>query len=210
MKRTLFRTQLLAICVLLPAIQLSAQTGTQTAKLRTFQTGPMGTVGARDTIPGAHAKLVRRTNGIEIDVRTRDLPAGAYTTWWIIFNHPDMCTGPCDPSDFGNSDVAASVLWAAGGIVDASGRASFQAELLVGVSPGYVRFGNGLLDAYGAEVHYVFKTHGPPAMDDSDLLLRQVSSFDGACSDEFGHAPDASDPIFPCWDPQSTAFPASK
>ena len=213
MKRNLFRTQLLAISVLLPAIQLSAQTNIQTAKLMTFQVNQDELVITPQAIPGSHAELVRQTSGVKIDVSTRDLPAGAYTNWWVVFNNPGACVGPCDiPDVFSNPASVASVLWATGGIVDASGQANFQAELPVGVFPGQVILGNGLLDAYGAEVHYILKTHGP-VQEDADVLLRQVSTIFGACSDLDGSGnhpvdPDPAFRVYECWDPQFTAFPA--
>ncbi len=218
MKRNLFRTQLLAICVLLPAMQLSAQTNIQTAKLMTFQADQDNLVVASEAIPGSHAALVRHTSGIQIDVSTRDLPAGAYTNWWVIFNNPGSCIGPCDIDDvFSNPATAASILWATGGIVDASGQASFQAELPVGVLPsgdGQLLVGNGLLNAYGAEAHYILKTHGP-VQEDAAVLLRQVSTVFGACSDLDGSGnhpvdPDPAFRVYDCWDPQFAAFPPSK
>ena len=218
MKRNLFRTQLLAVCVLLPAFHLSAQTNIQTAKLMTFQVNQDELVITPQAIPGSHAELVRQTSGVKIDVSTRDLPAGAYTNWWVIFNRPGECDGPCDfPDVFFNPATAASVLWATGGIVDASGQANFQAELPVGVTPagdGQLILGNGLLDAHGAEVHYIIKTHGA-VQGDPDLQFRQVSSIYGACSDldASGNHPVDPDPVarvYECWDPQFTAFPPAE
>ncbi len=67
--------------------------------------------------------LHRGLDGIAMNIDTTDLPVGAYTVWWVIFNNPSACTGEngvCISADSGKAPgnpTEAGVLWATGGIV---------------------------------------------------------------------------------------------
>jgi len=124
-------------------------------------------------IAGAVASLERENDAISIEVETSGLPAGAYTNWWMIFNYPSHCAAvACQLIDFFNPATGATLLWAAGRIID-SAEAEFKATLSEGEIPGQLFFGPGLTNATGAQVKYVIKWHGP-ASSDPDILYTQL------------------------------------
>ena len=48
--------------------------------------------------------LVRDAEGISMNIDTTDLPVGAYSVWWVIFNKPHECGNDnCGSSDTGAS-----------------------------------------------------------------------------------------------------------
>ena len=63
-----------------------------------------------------------------------------------------------------------------------NGIGNFGAGLQEGRSSGEVLFGPGLLDAGGAELHLVARTHGEPV---AGMVNEQISSFEGGCSVNF-------------------------
>lgn len=136
----------------------------------------------RTTVPGSAATLVRNASGVTMTLQTSGLPAGAYTTWWVIFNNPAACSnGVCGEDDlpaFGGAPaVNASVVFATGHVVSENGTANFGAWLGVGETDGAL-FGPGLVNVYGAEIHNVVRSHGEvlPA-----FMPSQISSFNGGC-----------------------------
>jgi hypothetical protein len=178
------------------------------AKLSRFQSS-QGVAADGSVVNGSSAKLTRGDGMVWIRVNTTELPSGAYTNWWIIFNNPAACTDGCGMDDFGNSAVMASVIWATGGVVGVNGVGTFNAHLEEGVlpsGPGQIAFGPGLLDAREAEIHYVVKYHGPavPA-----ILEKQMTTIYGGCIGGPGQPPDpvAGDRLFPCYDPQASVLP---
>ena len=132
------------------------------------------------------SELVRDAEGISMSFDTTDLPVGAFTVWWVIFNNPTACTN----DDCGSSDTRAggpaeaSILWATGGIVgpDRIGHASAHLKVGLENAPGYVHRGPGLTDPIGSEVHIVVKYHGPPEYDHPEILALQLSTFVGDCA----------------------------
>lgn len=154
----------------------------------------------RSDVNGSSGKLTRGDGVVWLRINTTGLPAGAYTNWWIVFNNPDACGESCDGTDFGNPEVAASVLWATGGVVTQTGVGHFRAHLEENNPPGEVLFGPGLTDAAGAEIHIVVRYHGPAGA--GDVLDAQTTTFAGGCS----NVPNPY-PIFPCYDPQAAVFP---
>ena len=129
----------------------------------------------------AVSKLVRTNHGVSMTIDTNGLEPGAYTNWFVIFNHPENCaTFPCGEGDVDPGDgngVGSSVLFATGNVVDSSGLGGFAAHLSEGNTKGAL-FGPGLLDARAAEVHLVVRYHGPmiPA-----LMPAQINSVGGGC-----------------------------
>ena len=119
---------------------------------------------------GGSSMLIRSSRGVSLSAQAAGLePHSAYTVWWIIFNNPKACEDQgdgvpgCNGPDLGIPEVNGSVAWATGRVVDAHGFASFDAHLLRGgPAPGDVLFGPGL-DSNGAEIHLVFRSHGPAA-----------------------------------------------
>ena len=129
----------------------------------------------------AVSDLVRTKHGVSMTLGTSGLEPGAYTNWFVIFNHPENCgTFPCGEGDVDPTDangVGSSVLFATGNVVDSSGLGGFAAHLSEGNTSGAL-FGPGLLDARAAEVHLVVRYHGPviPA-----LMPAQINSVGGGC-----------------------------
>jgi hypothetical protein len=87
-------------------------------------------------------------------VRTTGLAAGhADTLWVMVFNHPERCSHPprpgvqCGIGDLepfgGDPAIDSSVLYGAGHVIGATGRATFAGTLAVGDADGAL-FGNGL------------------------------------------------------------------
>ena len=97
--------------------------------------------------------LVRTVDGISMNIDTTDLPVGAYTLWWVIFNDPSMCSdGECGENDVlpppGTPEAGVSPLWATGGIVGPDRMSHFSASLGLGLegAQGQVLWGDGLTD----------------------------------------------------------------
>ncbi len=145
--------------------------------------------GNSGTIANSSSVLIRNKNGVAYTTSTTGLlPGGAYTTWWVIFNNPEFCSPPsCAAKDFpqnmGDPRVQASVLWATGRVVDGHGQGNLSAHLAAGgrsAAPGQILFGPALLDAFGAEIHLVVRSHGPALTGDN--LKAQLTTFLGGCS----------------------------
>lgn len=144
--------------------------------------------------------LVRDAEGISMNIDTTDLPVGAYSVWWVIFNKPSECgNNKCGSSDTGAggspNPAEASVLWATGGIVGPDREGHFSASIGVGLdrAPGEVLRGPALLEPMTAEVHLILRYHGSPQWDDADRFLAQQTIFSGNCD------------AFPCFMPQVVA-----
>jgi hypothetical protein len=152
-------------------------------------------------VAGSAATLVTNPSGATLSLRTAELEPGAYTIWWVVFNHAEHCTDrfdegfECGPGDLFAPGVNASVLFAAGNVIGGSGRAGFGARLRTGDDSAAL-FGPGLTRPTQAEIHAVVRTHGPviPGMVDE-----QIHTFNGGCDPgqpNEGH----------CQDLQFTAF----
>lgn len=143
-----------------------------------------------------HARsVIKRTEErVCITTKTRDLAAGAYTNWWVIYNEPEYCSNPsgfgdvsCGPPDIANPLVRATVMLATGGIVGPNGRAHFNTcietgELTHSVFPMGTQ--EGLVNNYGAEIQQVIRYHGPAEYDFPELLGLQLSEYNGGCEEE--------------------------
>ena len=197
----------------------AADAGTTTVtRAEVFAFQAAGDVGGGVLTPGdtfppskpAFARLKRKADRLDLDIRTSGLPAGAYTVWWIIFNNPAGCTHGCGDDDFFNPDAQVSVFWAAGGVVATNGIGRFDATYNVGDSLGtpgtQVILDAGVIDPLVAEVHNLIKYHGS-ASSDPDTLYEQTHTILGSC--EVG----ANALILPapfglnCFDPQGVIFP---
>jgi len=132
-------------------------------------------------IPGSSSTLVRNTGGISYTLKTSQLdPGGTYTNWYVVFNNPSLCTGPCGEDDdvFPGAPAGVSVIFADGHVIGHTGAASFAGRLNVGDTKGAL-FGPGLSDPYGAEIHIVVRHHGQPV---PGMINEQISMFNGGCS----------------------------
>lgn len=141
-------------------------------------------------IPGGSATLLRSVRGASFSAQAAGLePDAAYTVWWIIFNNPENCENPggpngalCNAPDLGNPAVNGSVVWATGRVSDAYGFASFDAHLIRGgTPPGQVLLGPGLV-GNGAEIHMVYRSHGPAANFDEATLQAALTTVGGGCN----------------------------
>jgi hypothetical protein len=174
------------------------------AKVTHFFDGPMMPADGSD-VKGSSAKLTRGDGMVWIRVNTTELPPGAYTNWWIIFNNPAACSEGCDGADLGIPAVMGSVFFATGGIVGTNGVGHFRPPPLeeneISPNPLQHLFGPGLLSAQDAEIHYVIRYHGPAGA--GDLLDEQISTINGGCLDDI----HGEHRLFDCYDPQGIPLP---
>jgi hypothetical protein len=147
---------------------------------------------------GASASLVRADGNVAMTLRTSELDSGAaYTIWWVVFNNPEDCVAPipdisnCGEGDifdggelidngdgtYGTPGVNVSVIFATGHVIGNGGVGNFGANLREGKSSGAL-FGPGLVDAQGAEIHLVVRTHGQPI---PGKVNQQIHTFEGDC-----------------------------
>lgn len=110
----------------------------------------------------------------------------AFTLWWVIFNQPENCFDGCGEDDLANPAAEPSVVYASGQVARLGGRVQLVASLYEQAN-GYVDEvigGPGLLDAAGAEIHAIVRSHGPA---DLAIYKDQISQFvDPGCSDVGG------------------------
>ncbi|MGI9624382.1 MAG: hypothetical protein ACR2PK_16230 [Acidimicrobiales bacterium] len=130
---------------------------------------------------GAHTNFDR--DKAEVKAHVRGLPAGhALTIWAVVFQNPDGCSdGECGGDDVddafgGGSDADISVMFAAGGVTNATGSLNVKAAIGGGES---LIGGNEIEDPDTAEVHFVVRSHGPDQPGDDD-----TTTFMGGCQVE--------------------------
>ncbi|HET6746288.1 MAG TPA: hypothetical protein VFH90_10650, partial [Candidatus Limnocylindria bacterium] len=141
-----------------------------------------------DGIPVGSSTLVRTDSGISAVYQTTQVPAGqAVTLWFVVFNNPAACNGPCGAVDlFFNPAAGGDFLVGAGHVVGASGHAMFAGSLRVGDTSGsaFAEIGMperaiGLTNPRGAQVALLLHSHGPAL--NGTALASQLSSFTGGC-----------------------------
>lgn len=142
--------------------------------------------GAPPTPVGA-STLVRTDRGLSATLETAALtPGHVVTLWWVAFNRPAGCeagipgVSRCGPDDAHAGRGGVSLMRPAGRIVGEDGTASYGAHARVDDASG-VLAGPGLLDARGAEVILVLKTHGPKI---PHQVSDQLHTFAGGCADQ--------------------------
>ena len=150
---------------------------------RVYQTSHLNVFMTANPVGGA-ATLLRGRNRLDMHVTTSGLnPNSSFSVWWVIFNNPEACDGPCNGPDLANPDVRGAVFWAAGFVTGADGTGYASGYVAAGALPEGVdvetgsglRRGNGL----GAEVHIVVRTHG---MINLGHVHEQIGTFGGACN----------------------------
>src|SRR6266705_1613905 len=205
MRKLVFSLEVVALFAI--AFGFTPQTSVRSAAATdaTQQTVPVYYLGPDEfsivgTVPDAYATLVRNKKSITANVHSSVSDAGAYTLWWVIFNHPENCTDPADtyPCEYDFPDI---VLNATGNV--SSGAAlNLSANLSIGgpysdeaSCPGILGDcpGTGLTNPAGAVVQMVIRYHGPAI---PGKIPQQLSTFLGGCPD--GGAP--------CEDPQIVVF----
>ena len=150
-----------------------------------------------DMVRGSQSTLVRADDWLAVSVRTHDLPAGAYTFWWVIDE---------DGGGFMPSNPRSIAINAGGAIVTSAGIADFNAVLPTGEIPEadwltVLRNGDGAFDTTRtAKVMIVVRYHGAVAAD-PELVEEQIGTFLGGCSNvgATGQSPNGD---FECFDPQ--------
>lgn len=204
---------LVATAGTLGATPATAGTAVSRAPVVAFQAA--GDVGGGVLEPGTtypptshgFATLLRDIDSVQVDIETSNLPAGAYTVWWLIFDTPAGCSDKsCGVDDLFNPDATVSVFRATAGVVPTNGVAQFRARHRVGDDlgePGTQHLlGDGSLHPSSAEIHNVIKYHGP-ASDDPETLHAQLTTAAGGCN-AGANAVDLGPPFgVQCFDPQA-------
>jgi hypothetical protein len=148
--------------------------------------------------PIGTSKLVRTGNGLSADFYTEGLtPGNAVTLWFVIFNHPGLCSGGmCGPDDMGvNNPAQGDFLFGGGHVVGDDGVETFGGHLKAGdtsrsglaerlVQRGVCQEGEacptpGLTNPQGALVILALHDHGPALT--GQALVDQISTFLGDC-----------------------------
>jgi len=169
----------LGVALLVPGTLPAAAGQPERAEVRTLP--PPGEV-------AGEATLVRSPDGASFTFQTSSLEQGhVYTIWFVAFNEPEGCGGPCSGAVFMNPDLIeaakAGSLYGAGHVVGGSGRATFSGHRAVGAPAdtdpqGAGEIGYPLLDPENAEIHLVLRTHGEKI---PGMTSDQLSSFNGGC-----------------------------
>lgn len=211
---------LTALLALAPLATSAAEN--QHTKTFLFEIGPE-LIGDLATVEGSSAKLTRAEDGLSIRLNTTELDPGAYTAWWVIFNNVENCAawpdGGCNPFvDLANPDVHGAVFFATGGVVKDNGIGHFRAYLETNFEPAdsgnrekvlISNGGLGLQNPESAEAHIALRYHGPAALGNPDLLMKQIETSSGACNNDtffVPQDPDPADRLFGCYDPQVAVF----
>jgi hypothetical protein len=132
------------------------------------------------------ATLLRSRHAVEGRLAASGLdPNAAYTVWWVVFNNPAACGGPCSPTTLGIPAVRASVFYAAGFVTGDDGTANITAHTQDGEPPAGVEVtpdgtvaGIDVGNGFGAEIWLVVRSHGAII---AGMVDKQIGSFNGAC-----------------------------
>jgi hypothetical protein len=132
-------------------------------------------------VPGAaiHAATLRRNkNNVTVQMEAWVPAPNTATVWGAIFNAPENCgSSPCSIDDLLDNPASGPSLLRAGGRVIGGNPVTITGQVREG-DTSEALFGDGLLDAMTAEVHFVLRVHGPqiPTMVDD-----QIHYIDGGC-----------------------------
>ena len=167
----------MSVLMVLPA----GAAGSEKSDVQNFDTG---------VVEPGFGTLERNADSVELGVHLRDLtPGNAVTVWAVIFNTPEGCTDPCNGDDVGSAAAGSAVIWAGvGGVVNGGGNLNGHATIgeTAAGAPGQILFGD-LVDAEGAEIHFVVQDHGEASDDPATLLAQTTTSLGGcppnACAD---------------------------
>lgn len=167
-------------CTATPILLLHSQDGPLQLTQGEVKTHPMR--GDTTSVDNATTILITDNASATMNFNTVDLvPGHIYTAWWVIFNNPTACEGPCDASDvFGNTEkVQADLIYADGQIADEQGQAAFSGTLYASeISDTW--FGNGLPNPRRTEIHIVLHDHGEPI---AGLEAEMLSTWRAGCTD---------------------------
>lgn len=151
---------------------------------------------------GGVGSLTRTPQGVNthITVNAGAIPAGDVVTLWAaIFNNPGECAiDPCDFPDIENPAVEGSLVWLGSGIAG-KGATLYTGQVMVGDASGDILDlfglpnGPGLLNAAGAEIHVVVRTHGPKI--NGELQSQRKSFLGPNCTTDPEPNPDPCDDL---------------
>jgi hypothetical protein len=136
---------------------------------------------AGQVVTGATATLQRSDDGLKVNIHTSDLPPGAYTIWWAVYNYPENCAGTCGFDDDFTPAVGAFWVNGTGKVISNGDHANFVAHLDIDGPFGEILVaGPGLVNPGGAEVQLVVRYHGAAI---PGIIEEQTSTFLGGCPD---------------------------
>lgn len=190
---------------LIPTLTLGFLSLASSAQAAIVQSTSTFDISNGNPIIPSNATLTRNNDRtLDVDINTNNLPEGAYTMWWVIFNNPNACSEGCGGDDFGTPEVNASAFYADGGVIDGSGNGLFSSNLEENTlpPPEQVLFGNGLADAFQAEIFMIIRHHGLLSSD-PEIAELQTTTFNGGCTVTDG------DNLFPCQNLQGAVFAAA-
>jgi hypothetical protein len=144
--------------------------------------------GQTTLIPYSASSLSRNNDAVFATFSTSQLAPGTVVSlWWVFFNNPKACaTTGCSVPDLFVPEVNASLHSAGAAIVGLDGRFTIAGYKAVGdISAGHILPGMpdpspGLVNAKGAVVHLVVRSHGAASADPA-ILAQQLTLFNGGC-----------------------------
>jgi hypothetical protein len=132
---------------------------------------------------GAVGKLTRSDSGISFEIATESLePNHAYTIWLAMINEPAACPKqPCvAPDMLQNPATDSQVVFGAGAVADANGKATFKGEAKMGpIANGWVP-GGELKKPLTAQVQLVVNSHGPVI---EGYMPDMIQTYRAGCAD---------------------------
>jgi hypothetical protein len=197
MNRTLFVVLTIALLATLLSFAPSGDVRSVAAQGATHETIPVYTTPdgflLGDPIPGAYASLHRNGNGMTTNIHTFVTDPGAYTLWWVVFNHPQACqTYLC------TYDEPDLITAATGHPVGSAEIASFTGRLNVGGPYNneilYEGPDPGLTNPSGSLITLVIRYHGTELTRGGSKQFRR---FLAGCPDDGAPCEDVQLIIFP-------------
>lgn len=156
--------------------------------VKTFESQVDSQITDRKVVPFAISKIKRKKDMICMTTQTSELPAGAYTNWWLVFNSPENCTGEgamgessCAMSEMEIPKTDATAFRSASGIVGFTGQTVFDSCISLNEIQDQTLFGSGAITNKNAEIYLIVKWHGPAAYNDGEMLSKQLLEVDGGC-----------------------------
>jgi hypothetical protein len=92
-----------------------------------------------------------------------------FTLWVFVFNHPELCTAPCNFDDIGDTPAQGGI-YQADGMIAHGNKITMRGDVAVGAQP---LAGVALTAPTSAEVHVAMTSHGKAYT--GDALARQLS-----------------------------------
>jgi hypothetical protein len=132
---------------------------------------------------GAVAQLTRSDGGISFEIKSESLePDHAYTIWLVMINEPGTCSAqPCPGPDILQNPASDSqVIFGAGAVADADGKATFKGEAKTGPLPSGWLPGGELKKPMTAQVHLVVNSHGPVI---EGYMPDMIETYRAGCAD---------------------------